>query len=193
MAETYVHPSAYVDDGAQIGTGCRIWHFCHIMSTAFVGEGCSLGQNVFVADHVALGPGCKVQNNVSIFEGVQCEAEVFLGPSMVFTNVLHPRAHVNRRGQFRSTLLEKRATVGANATLLCGIRVGAYAMIGAGAVVTQDVKPYALMTGIPARQAGWVSQAGERLQFNRQGIAQCPLDGSQYRLDQNGKLDPLSP
>lgn len=161
MAEVFIHESAYVDEGCTIGAGSKIWHFSHLMSGCRLGENCNIGQNVFIAEGVTLGRGCKVQNNVSIYQGVTCEDEVFLGPSMVFTNVLNPRAAVNRKNEYRPTLLKRGVTVGANATIVCGHTLGEYCMIGAGAVVTKDVPAYALMAGVPARQIGWVNEKGE--------------------------------
>ncbi len=183
----FVHPSAFVDEGCQIGAGSKIWHFCHLMSGAVLGEGCKLGQNVFVASGVRLGNNVKVQNNVSIYEGVICEDDVFLGPSMVFTNVINPRSAVNRQGQYARTYVERGATIGANATIVCGHRIGAYAFIGAGAVVTKDVPAYALMVGNPARQMGWMSAYGHRLHFDENGRASCPESGEEYLL-QEGTL-----
>lgn len=179
----YVHPSAIVDEGAAIGEGTKIWHFCHIMPKAVIGSGCSLGQNVFVADDVTLGDNVKIQNNVSIYSGVICEDDVFLGPSMVFTNVYNPRSAVNRKGEYMKTLVGKGATIGANATIVCGIEIGAFSFIGAGAVVRNNVPPYALIVGNPGRQVGWMSEFGERLHFNDQGIAICPGSGESYRLE----------
>jgi UDP-2-acetamido-3-amino-2,3-dideoxy-glucuronate N-acetyltransferase len=157
-----IHPSAIVDPGAQIGEGTKIWHFCHIMPTAVIGENCILGQNVFVGSNVVIGNGVKVQNNVSLYEGVHCEEDVFIGPSVVFTNVTHPRAFIEQKDSFKKTYIRKGATIGANATLLCGIELGAYCFIGAGSVVTKDVAPYALMIGNPARQVGWVDEFGRK-------------------------------
>ncbi len=185
MAEkssTFVHSSAFVDEGCQIGEGSKIWHFCHIMSGAVLGRSCKLGQNVFVASGVRLGNRVKVQNNVSIYEGVVCEDDVFLGPSMVFTNVINPRSAVNRQGQYAETYVERGATIGANATIVCGHRIGAYAFVGAGAVVTKDVLPYALVVGNPARQIGWMSAYGHRLHFDEKGRARCPESGEEYVL-----------
>ena len=161
MEEVFIHESAYVDEGCTIGAGSKIWHFSHLMRGCRLGENCNIGQNVFIAEGVTLGRDCKVQNNVSIYQGVTCEDEVFLGPSMVFTNVLNPRAAVNRKNEYRPTLLKKGVTVGANATIVCGHTLGEYCMIGAGAVVTKDVPAYALMAGVPARQIGWVNEKGE--------------------------------
>ena len=175
------HPSAVIDAGAQIGAGTRIWHFCHIMPGAQIGADCVLGQNVFVADGVSLGRGCKVQNNVSLYTGVVCAEDVFIGPSAVFTNVVNPRAAIVRRDEFRTTHIERGATLGANCTVVCGVRIGRYAFVGAGAVVTSDVPAYALVLGVPARQAGWMSAAGHRLHFDDTGRATCPT-GAVYQL-----------
>jgi UDP-2-acetamido-3-amino-2,3-dideoxy-glucuronate N-acetyltransferase len=178
----YHHESAIIDAGAQIGAGTKIWHFCHIMPKAIIGQRCSLGQNVFVADDVRLGNNVKVQNNVSIYTGVVCEDDVFLGPSMVFTNVVNPRSAIVRRGEYAPTLVQRGASIGANATIVCGVTIGAYAFIGAGAVITKDVPPYALMVGVPARQLGWMSEAGHRLEFDAQLLASCPETQQQYQL-----------
>lgn len=180
----YQHPTAIIDPGAQIGAGTKIWHFCHVMSGAVIGEQCSLGQNVFVADGVVLGKNVKVQNNVSLYSGVICADDVFLGPSMVFTNVYNPRSAVNRKGEYRETWVERGVTIGANATILCGIRIGAYAFIGAGAVVLKDVPAYALLVGNPAKAIGWMSEYGERLHFDDQNLATCPGSGEKYRLEE---------
>jgi UDP-2-acetamido-3-amino-2,3-dideoxy-glucuronate N-acetyltransferase len=188
MEEVFVHESAYVDEGCTLGAGTKVWHFSHLMRGCKVGENCNIGQNVFIAEGVTLGRGCKVQNNVSIYQGVTCEDEVFLGPSMVFTNVLNPRAAVSRKDEYRPTLLKKGVTVGANATIVCGHTLGEYCMIGAGAVVTKDVPAYALMAGVPAQQIGWVSRHGERLSFDANGYAVCPATGEQYQLDDNHKI-----
>ncbi|MCR9098696.1 MAG: N-acetyltransferase [bacterium] len=187
----YVHPSAWVDEGAQIGAGTKIWHFCHLMPGAVIGEGCSLGQNVFVASGVQIGNRVKVQNNVSLYEGVICEDEVFLGPSMVFTNVINPRAGVERKTEYRQTLIQKGATIGANATLLCGHTIGTYAFVAAGAVVTRDVPAYALVAGVPARQIGWMSAHGEKLSFGEGQRAACPATGTVY-LKAGDRIHPLS-
>lgn len=179
----YTHPTAIVDEGAQIGEGSKIWHFCHLMPGAVIGKNCSLGQNVFVANGVELGDGCKVQNNVSLYEGVICEEEVFLGPSMVFTNIKNPRSGVVRKGQYSITRLAKGASVGANATIVCGVNLGKYAFVGAGSVVTKDVPPYALIVGNPGRQIGWMSEYGHRLEFDESQQATCPESGQQYQLE----------
>ncbi len=180
-----IHPSSYIDAGALIGEGTRIWHFCHIMPGSVIGKDCSLGQNVVVMPGVRLGDRVKVQNNVSIYTGVTCEDEVFLGPSMVFTNVVNPRSAIERKNEYQKTLVRKGATIGANATILCGIEIGEYAFIGAGAVVTSDVPPYALVTGNPARQTGWMSARGYKLNFDQDGKATCPESGEKYRLSGN--------
>ncbi len=190
MPEYYAHPTAIIDPGAQIGVGSKIWHFSHVMPGAVLGEGCNLGQNVFVANGVVLGNNVKVQNNVSLYEGVICEDDVFLGPSMVFTNVINPRSAVNRRGEYIKTVVGQGATIGANATIVCGNDIGAYSFIGAGAVVTKAVKPYALIVGNPARQIGWMSEHGERLHFDEKGEATCPGSGKRYHLE-NGAVSVL--
>ncbi|WP_167604631.1 acyltransferase [Maribellus sediminis] len=176
--EYYNHETAIIDEGAQIGSGTKIWHFSHVMSTAEIGENCVLGQNVFVGSKVKLGNNVKVQNNVSVYEGVICENDVFLGPSMVFTNVINPRSAVERKNEFKLTLVKCGATIGANATIVCGITLGEYCFIGAGAVVTKDVLPFALVTGVPARQTGWVSRAGNVLGDD----LICPETGEKYKL-----------
>lgn len=192
MADTgfFAHETAVVDDGCEIGKGTRIWHFSHIMSGARLGENCNLGQNVLVSDDVILGNNVKVQNNVSIYTGVICEDDVFLGPSMVFTNITNPRSAVVRKGSYAKTLVRKGASIGANATVLCGNTLGAFSFIGAGAVVTKDVPPYALVVGNPGRQVGWMSEFGHRLHFNEQGMATCPESGEQYEL-KNGEVRKL--
>lgn len=185
MADTqtfYVHPSAIIDEGCQIGAGTKIWHFSHIMSKCVIGENCNIGQNVVVSPDVVLGRNVKVQNNVSIYTGVECEDDVFLGPSMVFTNVMNPRSAVNRRGQYAKTKVRKGASIGANATIVCGNEIGEYSFIGAGAVVTKAVPPYALVMGNPARQTGWMSEFGHKLKFDKDGIARCPESGEVYEL-----------
>lgn len=182
----FVHPTAVVDEGAVLGSGTKIWHFSHIMPGAVLGENCNIGQNVVVSPGVHLGKNVKVQNNVSLYTGVFCEDDVFLGPSCVFTNVTNPRSAVNRRGQYAQTRVGKGASIGANATIVCGHDIGEYAFIGAGAVVTKTVAPYALVVGNPARQRGWISQYGHPLHFDESGCATCPESGQQYRLDERG-------
>lgn len=178
-------PTAIVDAGAQIGEGTRIWHWVHICGMAKIGKDCSFGQNVFVGNDVVIGNNCKVQNNVSIYDAVVLEDDVFCGPSMVFTNVYNPRSAVTRKDEYRKTLIKKGATLGANCTVVCGVSVGEYAFIGAGAVVNKDVRPYALMAGVPAKQIGWMSQHGERLDLPLAGSAEarCPQTGVQYKLE----------
>ncbi|HUC80432.1 MAG TPA: acyltransferase [Flavisolibacter sp.] len=180
----YVHPSSLVDEGCEIGEGVKIWHFCHVSTGCKIGAGSSLGQNVFVAPNVVLGKNVKVQNNVSIYEGVICEDDVFLGPSMVFTNVINPRSAVSRKHEYKQTLVRKGTTIGANATIVCGNEIGEYAFIGAGAVVTKPVPAYALVIGNPGRQVGWMSERGQRLHFSEHGKATCPESGEIYLLDQ---------
>ncbi len=182
------HESTIIDHRAQIGEGTKIWHFSHIMAHSIVGNNCNIGQNVVISPNVKLGNGVKIQNNVSVYTGVTCEDDVFLGPSMVFTNVINPRSFIERKEQFLETYVEKGATIGANATLVCGNRIGAYALIGAGAVITKPVLPYALVMGNPAKQVGWVSKYGHRLQFNHEQIATCPESGEQYQLTKNSIL-----
>lgn len=174
----FIHESAYVDDGAVIGAGTRVWHFCHVMGGAVIGEGCSLGQNVVVMNGVRIGNNVKIQNNVSVYEGVVLEDDVFCGPSMVFTNVINPRSHVSRRNEYMPTLVRRGATIGANATIVCGVTLGEYAFIGAGAVITKDVLPYALMAGVPARRIGWMCRCGERLPDA--GTGRCAACGTAY-------------
>ncbi len=188
MAYT-VHPSAIVDEGAQIGDGSRIWHFVHVCGGARIGKGVSLGQNVFVGNKVVIGDRCKIQNNVSVYDNVTLEEGVFCGPSMVFTNVYNPRALIERKNEYRNTLVKKGATLGANCTLVCGVTIGEYALVGAGAVVNKDVPAYALMVGVPARQIGWVSQYGEQLSLplTGDGQAACPHTRQRYTL-QNSVL-----
>ncbi|WP_303921564.1 acyltransferase [Draconibacterium sediminis] len=181
--EYYAHETAIIDEGAQIGSGTKIWHFSHVMDSAQMGKNCILGQNVFVGNKVKLGNNVKVQNNVSVYEGVICEDDVFLGPSMVFTNVINPRSSVERKDEFKTTLVKHGATIGANATIICGVTLGEYCMVGAGAVVTKDIPPFALVTGVPARQTGWVSRSGEILGDD----LTCPKTGEKYSL-KNGKL-----
>jgi len=178
----FAHPTTVIDPGAKIGEGTRIWHFCHLSAEAVLGNDCVLGQNVFVANGVRLGNGVKVQNNVSIYTGVTCEDEVFLGPSMVFTNVVNPRSFVERKQEFLPTLVKRGASIGANATILCGVTLGEYCMVGAGAVVTKDVPDFALVAGLPARQIGWVSRLGHRLVLDESGMATCPESGETYNF-----------
>lgn len=185
--EYFVHPTAVIDEGAKIGKGTKIWHFCHVMPKAEIGERCILGQNVFVADNVKLGNNVKIQNNVSVYTGVICEDDVFLGPSMVFTNVNNPRSAVIRHDKYETTLVKKGATIGANATIVCGVTLGEYSFVGAGAVVTKDVKPYALVVGVPAKQIGWMSEYGHQLEFDENGMAVCPESGQKYKLE-NGNV-----
>lgn len=188
MSQDYfAHETAVIDEGSFIGKGTHIWHFSHVMAGCHIGENCNLGQNVVISTDVVLGNNVKVQNNVSIYTGVICEDDVFLGPSMVFTNVTNPRSAVNRRGQYAATLVKKGATIGANATVVCGHNIGEYALIGAGAVITKDIAPFALVVGNPSRQIGWVSEYGHRLDFNSDGKAVCPESGQQYQLS-DGKV-----
>ncbi len=179
----FAHETAVIDEGAVIGEGCKIWHFSHVMPDAVLGEKCNLGQNVVVSPGVKLGRNVKVQNNVSIYTGVNCEDDVFLGPSMVFTNIVNPRSAIVRRDQYVETLVRKGASIGANATVICGNTIGEYSLIGAGAVITKDVKPYALVVGNPSKQIGWVSEYGHRLNFDNEGLALCPESGEKYRLE----------
>lgn len=183
--EYYAHETAVIDDGCKIGKGTRIWHFTHIMPGCIIGNNCNLGQNVVVMPEVILGNNVKVQNNVSIYTGVICEDDVFLGPSMVFTNIINPRSAIVRKDQYMKTYVEKGATVGANATIVCGVRIGRYAFIGAGAVVTRDVAPYSLVVGNPARHIGWMSEYGHRLHFDEKGFAECPESKEKYQLLNN--------
>jgi len=180
--EYFAHATAIIDEGCKIGKGTKIWHFSHLMSGCQLGEACNIGQNVVVSPQVKLGRNVKVQNNVSIYTGVECEDDVFLGPSMVFTNILNPRSHVVRRDAYIKTRLRKGASVGANATIICGVEIGQYALIGAGAVITKDVKPFALVVGNPAKQIGWVSIYGHRLHFDDHHRAVCPESGQTYLL-----------
>lgn len=185
------HPTAVIDEGCEIGEGTKIWHFAHIMPNCKIGKNCNLGQNVVVSPEVVLGNNVKVQNNVSIYTGVICEDDVFLGPSMVFTNVINPRSAVNRRGQYAKTTVKKGASIGANATIVCGNDIGKFAFIGAGAVVTKSVPDYALVIGNPARQTGWMSEFGHKLLFDSKGIAVCPESQEKYTLE-NGKVIKVS-
>ena len=176
----YAHPTAVIDEGCKIGDHSKIWHFCHIMTGAELGDSCILGQNVFVGKNVTIGNGVKVQNNVSLYTGVTCEDDVFIGPSAVFTNVINPRSALERKDEFKPTRLRKGATIGANATVLCGTTIGKYAMVGAGAVVTKDVPDFAVVVGNPAKKLGWMSKAGYRLKFDADGIGFCPATGEKY-------------
>ncbi|MGE6220103.1 DapH/DapD/GlmU-related protein [Nubsella zeaxanthinifaciens] len=182
MTKYFTHETAVIDPGAQIGEGTKIWHFCHIMSSALIGKNCILGQNVMVADGVIIGNGVKIQNNVSIYKGVKIEEDVFVGPSVVFTNVKVPRSFIERKTEFLDTYIEKGASIGANSTIVCGVSIGQYAMIGAGAVVTKNVKPHALMMGNPAKQKGWVSRTGCVLDFKTNEIAICAESGEKYQV-----------
>ena len=184
MSETgyFSHETAIIDENVSIGKGTKIWHFSHIMANATIGADCNIGQNVVVSPDVVLGDNCKVQNNVSIYSGVICDANVFLGPSMVFTNVINPRSAVNRRGQYSKTHVGEGASIGANATIVCGNDIGSYAFIGAGAVITKFINPYALVVGDPARQIGWMSRFGQRLHFDKNGLAQCSEASDWYEL-----------
>lgn len=187
MAQYFKHETAIVDEGAKIGKDSRVWHFVHVCSKAQIGQGVSLGQNVFVGNDVTIGDRCKIQNNVSVYDNVHLEEEVFCGPSMVFTNVYNPRSGVERKDEYRDTLVKKGATLGANCTLVCGVTIGEYAFVGAGAVINKDVKPYALMVGIPAKQIGWMSQFGEQLDLplNGDGTTICQHTGAVYELKDN--------
>lgn len=182
----FVHPTAVIDEGCEIGEGSKVWHFSHLMPGSTIGKDCNIGQNVYISTDVTLGNNVKVQNNVSIYTGVTCEDDVFLGPSMVFTNVINPRSSVNRRGLYSKTTVKKGASIGANATIVCGNDIGEYAFIGAGAVVTKYVPAYALVVGNPAKQIGWMSEYGHRLEFEEEGIAICQESGERYILDENG-------
>ena len=183
MKTYHSHQTAIIDEGARIGDNTRIWHFSHIMKDAVIGRDCILGQNVFIASGVVIGNGVKIQNNVSVYTGVTCEDDVFLGPSCVFTNIINPRSAVSRKDQFRETRIRKGASIGANATIICGCTVGEYALIGAGSVVTKDVPPYALIAGNPGKQIGWVSEFGNHLQFDDRNIAVCEETGQHYKLE----------
>ena len=185
----FIHPTAIVDEGARLGDGTKIWHFCHLMPGCQLGARCNLGQNVFVADGVVLGRNCKVQNNVSLYTGMTCGNDVFIGPSAVFTNVKNPRSAVNRRGEYLPTILADGVTIGANAVVVCGVNVDRYAMVGAGSVVTKDVAAYSLVVGNPARHIGYVSKAGERLQFDASGEAFCAAAGAKYVLGETGCVE----
>lgn len=181
----FVHESSYVDEPCQIGKGTKIWHFSHVMKNSVIGENCNIGQNVVISPEVKLGNNVKIQNNVSVYTGVACEDDVFLGPSMVFTNVINPRSSVIRKEEYMKTVVKKGATIGANATIVCGNNIGKYAFIGAGAVVTKEVPDYALMVGNPSKNIGWMSEFGERLNFDSSGIAICDKTGLKYKLSNN--------
>lgn len=185
MKKYFAHKTAVIDDDCTIGEGTKIWHFSHVMSNCNIGKHCNLGQNVVVSPQVVLGTNVKVQNNVSIYTGVVCEDDVFLGPSMVFTNVINPRSAVNRKNEYKQTFVKKGASIGANATIICGNNIGEYAMIGAGAVVTKEILPYALVVGNPSKQIGWVSEFGHRLIFDPKGFAICKESGVKYKLMSN--------
>jgi UDP-2-acetamido-3-amino-2,3-dideoxy-glucuronate N-acetyltransferase len=185
MTEYFAHPTSVIDDGSEISAGVKIWHFSHVMSGCFIGENCNIGQNVVISPGVVLGVNVKIQNNVSVYTGVICEDDVFLGPSMVFTNVINPRSAINRRGEYSRTLVKKGASIGANATVVCGNNIGSFALVGAGAVITKDVADYALVVGNPAKQIGWVSEYGHRLNFDADGIALCMESGQTYSLIEN--------
>jgi UDP-2-acetamido-3-amino-2,3-dideoxy-glucuronate N-acetyltransferase len=179
----FAHETAVIDEGCKIGRGTKIWHFSHIMTGCEIGENCNIGQNVVVSPMVILGKNVKVQNNVSIYTGVICGDDVFLGPSMVFTNIVNPRSAVIRKDQYVTTIVEKGASIGANSTIICGNKIGSFSFIGAGAVVTKDVKPYALVLGNPAKQTGWMSEYGQKLVFDKNGMATCPESGERYRIE----------
>ena len=186
----FAHETAVIDANCQIGEGTKIWHFSHIMTNCFIGQQCSIGQNVVISPEVRIGNRVKIQNNVSIYTGVICEDDVFLGPSAVFTNVINPRSAIIRKNEYKQTLVQKGATIGANATIVCGITIGNYAFIGAGAVVTKNIPDYALVVGNPARQTGWMCEYGHKLKFNSDGLAVCPESREQYRLE-NGKVSKI--
>ena len=186
----FVHESAYVDEGAKIGKGTKVWHFCHVMPGAVIGERSSLGQNVVVMSGTRIGDNVKIQNNVSVYEGVELEDDVFCGPSMVFTNVVNPRSHVSRKSEYKRTLVRRGSSIGANATIVCGVPLGEYSFVGAGAVVTSDVQPYAMMVGVPARRRGWMCQCGERLPDS--GVGSCAACGTTYEKSDSG-IQPVLP
>lgn len=188
--EYFAHPTAVIDEGCMIGKGTKIWHFTHIMPKCTIGEQCNIGQNVVISPEVVLGRNVKIQNNVSVYTGVTCDDDVFLGPSMVFTNVINPRSAVNRKSEYAKTHVGKGATIGANATIVCGHDIGPYAFIGAGAVVTKNIPAYSLWVGNPARQRGWMSEYGHQLTFNESGLAICPESGDQYKLE-NGAVSKI--
>ena len=188
MKDFFAHETAVIDEGCEIGSGTKIWHFSHIMPNSKIGEKCNIGQNVVISPNVVLGRNVKVQNNVSIYSGVICEDDVFLGPSMVFTNVINPRSAIIRRDEYQKTTVKKGASIGANATIVCGNTIGEYAFIGAGAVVTKEVLPFALVVGNPSKQIGWISEYGHRLEFNNEGFATCKESGDKYQLQNNKVL-----
>lgn len=179
----FIHPTSFVDMDTQIGEGSKIWHFCHILSGVIIKENCSFGQNCVIGRNVKIAQGCKIQNNVSIYEGVECEENVFIGPSVVFTNVINPRAFISRKSEFKKTLLKKGCSIGANATIICGIKIGEYAFIGAGAVVRENVKPYTLVVGVPAKKIGWVDKGGNTMNFDSSNKAIDSYDGTRYKLE----------
>ncbi len=181
----FAHPTAIIDEGCQVGTDTKIWHYSHLMTGCIIGDNCTIGQNVFIAAKVSIGNNVKVQNNVSVYEGVICEDDVFIGPSVVFTNVINPRSAVSRKEKYRQTLVKKGASIGANATIICGNEIGEYAFIGAGAVVTKPVAAYALVMGNPDKHTGWMSEYGYKLQFDENGKAVCPESGQEYSLENN--------
>jgi UDP-2-acetamido-3-amino-2,3-dideoxy-glucuronate N-acetyltransferase len=186
----FAHETAVIDSGCEIGEQTKIWHFSHIMSNCFIGKQCSIGQNVVISPEVRIGNNVKIQNNVSVYTGVICEDDVFLGPSAVFTNVINPRSAIVRKNEYKPTLVQKGATIGANSTIVCGITIGKYAFVGAGAVVTKNIPDYALVVGNPARQTGWMSEYGHKLKFNTEGLAVCPESKESYRLE-NGKVSKI--
>jgi UDP-2-acetamido-3-amino-2,3-dideoxy-glucuronate N-acetyltransferase len=188
--EYFAHETAVIDDGCKIGKGTKIWHFSHVMTGSEIGENCNIGQNVVISPGVKLGKNVKVQNNVSIYTGVTCEDDVFLGPSMVFTNIINPRSAIIRKDSYNLTIVEKGASIGANSTIVCGNKIGSYSFIGAGAVVTKDVKPYSLVVGNPARQTGWMSEYGHKLHFDAGGFASCPESGERYKIE-NDKVSKI--
>lgn len=185
MSDFFIHPSSIIDENCSIGKGTKIWHFSHIMSGAVLGKNCNVGQNVLVGNNVLIGNNVRIQNNVSVYEGVVCEDDVFLGPSVVLTNVINPRSAISRKDQLKPTIIRKGATIGANATIVCGNEIGAYAFVGAGAVVTKNILPYALVIGNPARQVGWMSEFGHQLEFNDNKFAFCRESGQEYQINNN--------
>lgn len=188
MKNYFIHKTSFIEDTVTIGQDSKIWHFCNLLQNTKLGSKCSVGQNCVIGPNVILGNNVKVQNNVSIYEGVECEDDVFLGPSMVFTNVINPRAFISRKNEFKKTLIKKGATIGANATIVCGNTVGEYSLVGSGSVVTKDVKPYALVIGVPAKQVGWVGKSGNKLNFNKNGFAIDLSDNSEYQLKDKDKI-----